>query len=147
MRLRLWTKLFPPGFLLLLFSRVLLLKNALLLKVPSHHKESAEPESGGSEDSGNTQSQDEGRAASGWKEVTLRLDTQPCLTLLGPPGSVRGMLQAGILEWGAISSSRGPSQPSDRTRPPALPPLPSEHQGCPRSHSILLITKKRGKIL
>ena len=144
MRLRLWTKLFPPGFLLLLFSQVLLLKNALLLKVPSHHKESAEPESGGSEGSRNTQSQDEGRAASGWKEVMPRLDTQSCLTLLDPPGSsVHGMLQARILEWVAMASSRGPSQPSDGTRPS----LPSEHQGCPRSHSMLLITKKRGKIL
>ena len=33
-----------------------------------------------------------------------------------PPGSsVRGILQARILEWVAISSSRGSSQPRDRT--------------------------------
>ena len=34
-----------------------------------------------------------------------------------PPGSsVHGILQARILEWVAISSSRGSSQPIDRTR-------------------------------
>ena len=34
-----------------------------------------------------------------------------------PPGSsVHGILQAGILEWVAISSSRGSSPPRDRTR-------------------------------
>ena len=34
-----------------------------------------------------------------------------------PPGSsVHGMLQAGILEWVAISFSRGSSQPRDRTQ-------------------------------
>ena len=46
--------------------------------------------------------------------------TQSCLTLwdpmdYSPPGSsVRGILQARILEWMAIPSSRGPSQPRDR---------------------------------
>ena len=34
-----------------------------------------------------------------------------------PPGSsAHGIFQAKILEWGAIPSSRGPSQPRDRTR-------------------------------
>ena len=33
-----------------------------------------------------------------------------------PPGScVHGILQAGLLEWFAVPSSRGPSQPRDRT--------------------------------
>ena len=47
---------------------------------------------------------------------------QSCLTLCGPmdcspPGSsVHGILQARILEWVAISSSRGSSQPRDQTR-------------------------------
>ena len=47
---------------------------------------------------------------------------QSCLTLCEPvdctpPGSsVRGILQARILEWVAISSSRGSSRPRDRTR-------------------------------
>ena len=33
-----------------------------------------------------------------------------------PGSSVRGILQAGILEWVAISSSRGSFQPGDQTR-------------------------------
>ena len=46
---------------------------------------------------------------------------QLCLTLFdhmdyNPPGSfVHGILQARILEWVAISSSRGSFQPRDRT--------------------------------
>ena len=47
---------------------------------------------------------------------------QSCVTLCDPmdcrlpPGSsVYGILQARILEWVAISSSRGPSQPRDST--------------------------------
>ena len=47
---------------------------------------------------------------------------QTCLTLgdpmdCSPPGSsVHGILQAGILEWAAMPSSRGSSQPRDRTQ-------------------------------
>ena len=47
---------------------------------------------------------------------------QLCLTLCdpvdcSPPGSsIHGILQARILEWAAISSSRGSSQPRDWTR-------------------------------
>ena len=38
-----------------------------------------------------------------------------------PPGSsVHGILQARVLEWVAISFSRGSSQPRDRTKSPAL---------------------------
>ena len=46
---------------------------------------------------------------------------QSCPTLCSPvdctsPGSsVHGILQAGILEWGAMPSSRGRSRPRDRT--------------------------------
>ena len=46
---------------------------------------------------------------------------QLCLTLcdsmdhMVPDSSVHGILQAGILEWVAISSSRGSFQPRDRT--------------------------------
>ena len=53
--------------------------------------------------------------------VVVVLVTQLCLTLCdpmdcGPPGSsVHGILQARILEWIAISFSRGSSQPRDRT--------------------------------
>ena len=49
------------------------------------------------------------------------LVTQMCATLCNPldcspPGSsVHGIFQARILEWVAISSSRGSSQPSDQT--------------------------------
>ena len=50
------------------------------------------------------------------------LATQSCLTLCdpvdcSPPGSsVHGILQARILEWVAISFSRGSSRPRDRTQ-------------------------------
>ena len=44
--------------------------------------------------------------------VQLFCDPMDC----SPPGSsVHGILQERILEWVAISSSRGPSQPRDRT--------------------------------
>ena len=52
-----------------------------------------------------------------WSEVT-----QSCPTLCDPMdcsptgSSVHGILQARILEWGAISFSRGSSQPRDWTR-------------------------------
>ena len=49
--------------------------------------------------------------------------TQSCLTLCGPmdcspPGSslFMGILQARILEWVAMPSSRGSSQPRDQTQ-------------------------------
>ena len=54
-----------------------------------------------------------------WEE---RVCAQSCPTLLRPPwtvsplgSSVHGISQAGILEWVAISSSRGSCQPRDRT--------------------------------
>ena len=46
---------------------------------------------------------------------------QPCLTLCNPTdcspprSSVQGLLQARLLEWVAMPSSRGSSQPRDRT--------------------------------
>ena len=52
-----------------------------------------------------------------WSEVT-----QSCLTLCDPidcslPGSsVHGIFQARVLEWVAISFSRGSSQPKNRTQ-------------------------------
>ena len=54
--------------------------------------------------------------------LMLCLVTQSCLTLCdpmdcSPPGSsVHGILQARILEWFAMPSSRGSSQPRDRTQ-------------------------------
>ena len=55
-------------------------------------------------------------------EVCVCLVIQSCLTLCDledrcPPGSsVRGILQARILEWVAVLSSRGSSQPRDQTQ-------------------------------
>ena len=49
------------------------------------------------------------------------MHAQSCLTLCDPvdcslpDSSVHGILQARILEWVAISSSKGSSQPRDRT--------------------------------
>ena len=56
-----------------------------------------------------------------WERLNV-LVAQPCLTLCdpvdcSPPGSsVLEIFQARILEWVAISFSRGSSQPRDRTR-------------------------------
>ena len=55
------------------------------------------------------------------KEILSDKSLQLCLTLCtsmdcSPPGSfVHGILQAGILEWAAMSSSRGSSPPRDQT--------------------------------
>ena len=55
---------------------------------------------------------------------------QSCLTLCDPvdcvpPGSyVHGILQARVQEWVAVPSSRGPSQPRDRTASFMSPALP-----------------------
>ena len=52
-----------------------------------------------------------------WSEVS-----QSCLTLCGPIdcslpcSSIHGIFQARVLEWIAISFSRGPSRPRDRTQ-------------------------------
>ena len=70
---------------------------------------------------------------------------QLCLTLCDPtdcslPGStVHGILQARILEWVAISFSRGSSQPRVEPRSPALQAdsLPTELQGKP--HFVLIL--------
>ena len=63
--------------------------------------------------------------------------TQSCLTLCNPmdcslPGSsVRGIFQARVLEWVAVSFSRRSSQPRDQPRSPSLQAdaLPSEPPG------------------
>ena len=66
---------------------------------------------------------------------------QSCLTLCDPmdssaPGSaIHGIFQARILEWAAISFSRGSSQPRDRTWVSCIADrrfLPSEPPGKPR---------------
>ena len=66
---------------------------------------------------------------------------QSCLTLCDPmdcslPGSsVHGILQARILEWAVMPSSRGSSRPRDQTQVSALQAdsLPSEPQGDERT--------------
>ena len=51
-----------------------------------------------------------------WATVKVKV-TQSCLTLCDPMDyTVHGILQARILEWVAMPSSRGSSQPRDRTR-------------------------------
>ena len=71
----------------------------------------------------------------------LCLVAQSCLTLESPwtvarqaPPSM-GILQATILEWVAMPSSRGSSQPRNRTRSPVLQAdsLPSEPPGEPKN--------------
>ena len=70
--------------------------------------------------------------------------TQSCPTLCdpvdcSPPGSsIHGILQARILEWVAISFSRGCSRPRDRTWSPALEAdaLTSEPPGKPKSTGV-----------
>ena len=53
--------------------------------------------------------------------IVVVLVTQPCPTLCKPMdcspsgSSVHGILQARMLEWVAMPSSRGSSQPRDRT--------------------------------
>ena len=79
-----------------------------------------------------------GKVISSWKLRKSEV-AQSCPTLCdpmdcSPPGSsVHGILQARILEWVAISFSRGSSRPRDRTQVPALQAdaLTSEPPGKP----------------
>ena len=54
--------------------------------------------------------------------VKVKVKVKSCLTLCDPMdcslpcSSVHGIFQARVLEWGAISFSRGSSQPRDRTQ-------------------------------
>ena len=56
-----------------------------------------------------------------WQKCTCAQSFQSCLTLCNPvdcslrSSSVHGILQARILEWVSIPSSRGSSQPRDQT--------------------------------
>ena len=85
------------------------------------------------------------------------LVTKSCLTVRGPmdcslPGSsVRAISQARILEWVAISFSRGPSPPRDRsltciasgfftTEPPGKPRVKFYSPATTKKNPILLIT-------
>ena len=84
----------------------------------------------------------------------LCLVAQSCLTLESPWTVVRqappsmGILQATILEWVAMPSSRGSSQPRNRTRSPVLQAdsLPSEPPGAgsPRTLERIACPVSRG---
>ena len=66
--------------------------------------------------------------------------TQPCPTLCDPMDyTVRGILQARILDWAAFPFSRGSSQPGIEPRSPALwaDSLPAEPQGKPIKTEIV----------
>ena len=75
---------------------------------------------------------------------------QLCPTLCNPmdfrpPGSsVHGILQARILEWVAIPSSRGSSQPRDRTHGFFIAGrfFTTEPQGSPNRKSLPVIKKR-----
>ena len=69
---------------------------------------------------------------------------------LWPPWTVVwGILQARILEWVAISFSRGSSQPRDRPRSPALQAdaLPSEPPGKPKNTAVGRLSLLQGIFL
>ena len=74
----------------------------------------------------------------------MRWVTQSCLTLCSPidcsllGSSVHGDLQASILEWVAMLSSRGSSQPGIEPRSPALQldSLPSEPPRKPKNTEL-----------
>ena len=76
-----------------------------------------------------------------WSEVT-----QSCLTLCDPMdcsllgSSVHAVFQARVLEWVAISFSKGSSQPRNWTWSPALQEdaLPSEPPGKPRCENWII---------
>ena len=80
---------------------------------------------------------------------------QLCLTLCDPmdcslPGSsVHRIFQARVLEWAAISFSRGSSQPRDRTRSPALQAdtLTSEPPGNPKERCYLSLKNSNTRLL
>ena len=64
---------------------------------------------------------------------------QSCPTLCNPMNyTVHGILQARIVEWVVFPSSRGSSQPRDRTRSPALQAdsLPAEPQRKPKNTGV-----------
>ena len=79
--------------------------------------------------------------------LTTCMHAESCLTLCdpmdcSPPGSsVHGILQARILEWAAISSSRGSFQPRDRMCLLCLlhwqaNSLPLSHLGIPTTQAV-----------
>ena len=77
--------------------------------------------------------------AYGKEEASLGFEPQSCPAVLShcslPGSSVHGIFQARILEWVAMPSSRGSSQPRVKPRSPALQTnsLPSETPGKPKN--------------
>ena len=84
---------------------------------------------------------------------------QLCLTFCDPVdwsllgSSVHGILQAKVLEWAAIPSSKGSSQPRDRTRISGIEPkspslqsdsLLSEPKGKPKNTGVVAYPFSRG---
>ena len=83
---------------------------------------------------------------------SLCLVAQSCLTLCNPMDcsqSVHGILQARILEWVAMPSSRGSSQPRIDPRSLALQAdsLPSEPSRKPRNTAMVSLTLLQGNFL
>ena len=79
-----------------------------------------------------------------WRRFTCTLCAQLCGTLGDsmdcslPGSSAHGISQVRILEWVAISSSRGSSRPGIEPRSPALQAdsLPAESQGKPKNTGV-----------
>ena len=73
-----------------------------------------------------------GLVAQSWPTVCDPMDYSP------PGSSVHGILQARILEWVAMLSSRGSSQPSNQTRSLALQAdsFLSEPPGKPKNAAV-----------
>ena len=82
---------------------------------------------------------------------------QSCSTLCNPvdcsqPGpSVQGVLQARILEWVAMSSSRGSSRPKDRTCMPCVSCiaggfLPLSPWGNPQNYQVYMANKRQAQV-
>ena len=79
-----------------------------------------------------------GEGGLGGIKVKMKV-AQSCLTLCDPmDDTVHGILQARILEWVAVSFSRGSSQPGIEPRSPSLPvdSLPAEPQGKPTNTGV-----------
>ena len=80
--------------------------------------------------------------------VVCAKSLQPCPTFCNPmncspPGSsVREISQARILEWAVMPSSRGSSQPRDRTASPVAPALQADSSPLSHQEAHLFITSK-----
>ena len=57
-----------------------------------------------------------------WARLKVKSEvvTQSCLTLCNPVDSVHGIFQARVLQWVAISFSRGSSQPRNQIQVPCI---------------------------